>query len=92
MSKNQELKLERHEKAEAFRRQIALVGERKQAINSLLAKTSYDEADEQKIKILFNRISLAEGCEKEYTALVVRLYEDEHLGKRAQEFYKRWNA
>ena len=85
-------KEERHAKAEAFRRRIAFCGERKQAIRSLLAKEAYDEGDEQEIKILLNRVSLAEGCEAEYMSLVERLYNDEALRARAQEFYKRWHA
>ena len=89
-----EKKQERHERAEAFRQQIALIGERKEAIRGLIAKTSYDEADEQRIQILFSRVSLAEGCVTEYMSLIEHLYKNENAGlrKRAEEFYKRWNA
>ena len=87
-----EQKQERHERAEAFRRQIALPGERREAIQSLIAKDSFDEADEQRIKILFSRVSLAEGCGKEYMDLIERLYKDDRLRDRAHEFYKRWQA
>ena len=82
----------RHERAEAFRQQIANVGERKEAIMTLVDKESFDDADVQRIKILLNRVSLAEGCGKEYTALINRLYKDDSLRARARDFYKRWNA
>lgn len=83
---------ERHERAEVFRRQIALPNQRKEAIRSLIAKGEFDDADEQRIKILFSRVSLAEGCESEYMSLIERLYKDDSLRQRAHEFYKRWHA
>lgn len=85
-------KISRHQRAEAFRQQIALPNQRKEAIRTLIAKKSYDEADEQRIKILFNKVSLAEGCEKEYMALIEHLYRDERMQPLAREFYKRWHA
>ena len=85
-------KEQRHERAEAFRRQIAFPGQRREAIRSLISKTSYDESDELRIKILFNKVSLTEGCEAEYMALIERLYKEDALRPRAHEFYKRWHA
>ena len=85
-------KEERHERAEIFRRQIAFPNQRKEAIRSLVNKSQYDAADEQRIKILFSRVSLAEGCETEYMMLIERLYKDDSLRNRAHEFYKRWHA
>ena len=82
----------RHERAEAFRQQIQWPNQRKEAIRTLVEKEHFDEADEQRIKILFNKVSLAEGCEQEYMKLIERLYRDESLQPRAREFYKRWHA
>lgn len=82
----------RHERAEAFRQQIALIGERKEAIMALVGKESFDEADKQRVTILLSRVSLAGGCEKEYSLLINRLSKDDSLKAKARDFYKRWNA
>lgn len=85
-------KQQRHEKAEQFRLQIAFPNQRKEAIRSLIAKNNYDESDVQRIKILFSRVSLAEGCENEYMSLIEHLYKDDSMRERAHQFYKRWHA
>jgi len=85
-------KIERHEMAECFRHQIARPTQRKEAIQTLLQKESYDESDKLRVKLLFKRVSFAEGCETEYLMLVERLYKDDALRPIASEFYRRWMA
>ena len=85
-------KEERHQKSEEFRAQIKFPAQRAEAIRSLISKEKFDEVDQLRISILFNKVSNASGCEQEYKQLIVRLYDDSDLREKASDFYKRWNA
>ncbi len=85
-------KKQRHEIAENFRRQIVMPSQRAEAIRSILAKPSFDESDKVRIGVLLHKVSNAMGCDKEYNQLIARLYQDDALRPKAEEFYKRWNA
>lgn len=85
-------KEERHKKAELFREQISRPAHRREAILGLISKKTYDESDILRLKILFNKVSLAEGCDGEYKKLIVRLYQEDPLRPMAEDFFKRWNA
>lgn len=77
-----------HQKAEEFRRQIALPVQRNSAISELLTKSSYDESDKLRIKILFQKKGYLEGCKDNYKLLIAKVMTigDEKLAKKATTF------
>lgn len=79
-----------HEKAEEFRRQIALPVQRNSAISELLTKSEYDESDKLRINILFQKKAYLEGCKDTYKLLVakVKTTGDDKLIKKATAFIK----
>ena len=83
---------ERHEKCEEFRAQIKSRAQRAEEIKKLTVKTSYDETDMLRLTILLHKTDYAIGCEKEYKQLIVHLYQNEQMQKKAQEFYRRWTT
>ena len=85
-------KLTRHQKAEQFRREIAVTTRRISVIEELVNKQSYDEADKMHIRELFRKTDHAMGCEAEYRKLIAHLYQFPELQPKAREFYKRWTA
>ena len=87
-----EKKEKRHTIADNFRRQIESASQRAEAIKTLMAKQIFDESDQIRIRELLRRTDYAISCEKEYTQLISRLYQDDTLRSKAEEFYKRWNA
>jgi len=82
----------RHELAENFRQQIEWPAQRAEAIRSILAKSSFDESDKLRIKILLSKLSYAQGCDQEYVNLINRIYYDAEWHKDAKSFYRRWTA
>ena len=81
----------KHAKAEQFRAQIKSSAQRKAAINELMGKTSYDEVDELRIKILLSKLDLTVGCENEYRKLVVHLATIPSWQSTAVNFYRKWH-
>ncbi len=77
-----------HQKAEEFRRQIALPVQRNSAIGELLTKSSYDESDKLRIKILFQKKGYLEGCKDNYRLLIAKVMNlgDENLAEKATTF------
>lgn len=86
----------RHEKAEQFRQEIALPGQRAAAIRNIVAKDVYDETDNLRIRILLQKPDYVAGCKSEYGLLLRRLIEpsnsDESLKETAKKLFKRWFA
>lgn len=87
-------KEKRHEKAESFRREIALPAQRAQAIRDLTSKKSYDESDELRLTILLQKTDYLQGCESEYAALVSKVagVGSEKMKSKALDFFKRWHG
>lgn len=63
----------RHEKAEDFRKQIKLPSQRMAQIEEFLQKEQYDEMDELRIKLLFQKLSYLDGCESAYRRLLTKI-------------------
>ena len=84
----------RHLIAENFRRQIEMPTQRSEAVRTLLAKESFDESDKIRIKELLRKTSYADPCEDDYLKLIARLCNsgDNEFKRRAEDFYRRWNA
>ncbi|MBQ7659553.1 MAG: hypothetical protein IJS26_02260 [Alphaproteobacteria bacterium] len=82
----------RHEIAEQFRQQIERPMQRAEAIRTLIAKPEFDESDKMRIRELLRRVDYADPCEQEYMELLARLFKEDSLRPKAEEFYKRWNA
>ena len=85
-------KTERHLRAEKLRKKISTQAYRREIINEIIAKESYDETDRLCIKILLNKLINVEGCESEYKKLIAHLYQWADLKNMAEDFYKKWNA
>lgn len=83
-------KKEKHQKAEEFRRQIALPVQRNSAISELLTKSSHDESDKLRLNILFQKKAYLEGCENNYKLLAARVATlgDDKLAKKATAFIR----
>ena len=87
-------KQKKHEKAEAFRREIAMPAQRAAAIRDLTSKTVYDESDELRLTILLQKTDYLQGCESEYAALVSKVAGagSEKMKSKALDFFKRWHG
>ena len=79
-------KQERHACAIDFRERIGHTSQRAQAVRELSNKEDFDEADEVRISILFNKPGYAVGCELEYMTLCQRLSKDPRFENRAKAF------
>lgn len=84
-------KIQKHEKAEEFRRLILQTSARKAQIEEFLEKETYDEADLLRLKILFQKASYFTGCELAYRKLMAKLQDAEpELQAMIQPFQKRF--
>ena len=81
-------KTEKHKRAAAFRALIVRSAQRSHAINELVAKTSFDEADKVRIIVLFQKKQYVEGCRDGYVQLIKKIEQsgDESLIKKAKSF------
>lgn len=86
--------MKNHEKAEAFRKRIALSGQRVAEINNLLRKEQFDESDSLRATILFQKAAYLSGCEEQYKQLIthVRLMGNEALIAKSQSFANKLNC
>ncbi len=86
--------MKNHEKAEAFRKRIALSGQRVAEINALLKKEQFDESDKLRATILFQKAAYLSGCEEQYKQLIthVRLMGNEALIAKTKGFASKLNC
>lgn len=86
-------KEKKHQKAESFRQEIASSANRQQFINALLSKKSFDESDQLRITILFQKQAYLCGCEQAYQALIkkIHLQGDASLISKTAKFSKKLN-
>lgn len=82
------MKKERHERAEAFRRQIVLPVQRNIVIKEFLRKEAFDDSDKQRIRLLFQKAAYLENCEEGYRQLIEKInnQNDEKLKQVALPF------
>lgn len=82
------MKKERHERAEAFRRQIVLPVQRNIVIKEFLSKEAFDDSDKQRIRLLFQKAAYLENCEEGYRQLIEKInnQNDEKLKQVALPF------
>lgn len=81
-------KAEKHQRANAFRAQIVRTAQRNHAINELVSKSSFDEADKLRVTVLFQKSQYIEGCRDGYVKLIKKVEQsgDEALIKKAKSF------
>jgi hypothetical protein len=86
-------KTKKHQKADATRQLIASEATRRQMLNELVTKTSWDESDILRVVLLCNKPSLVEGCEEEYKKLLTKIaaHSDDNLISKAEKVAKRLN-
>ena len=86
--------MKKHSMAEAFRKRIALSGQRAVEITNLLKKEKFDESDNLRATILFQKAAYLSGCEEQYKQLIthVRLMGNEALIAKSQSFANKLNC
>ena len=86
--------MKKHSMAEAFRKRIALSGQRAVEITNLLKKEKFDESDNLRATILFQKAAYLSGCEEQYKQLIthVRLMGNEALIAKTKGFASKLNC
>lgn len=81
-------KTEKHQRASAFRAQIAQPAQRNHAISEIISKAELDESDKVRITVLFQKRQYAEGCREGYIRLIKKVEQsgDETLIAKAKNF------
>lgn len=81
-------KLEKHQRANAFRAQIVRSTQRNHAISELINTPLWDEADKLRVMVLFQKSQYVEGCQDGYARLIEKVERcgDEALIKKAKTF------
>lgn len=81
-------KEKKHSKAEKLRSQFVLPGQRKAAIWELLKKNTFDQNDQLRLTVLFQKVAYLNGCEKLYRALIchVRAKSDKNMIAKTKRF------
>lgn len=87
-------KTKRHQKATEFRRLITLPAQRMAQIRELLEKECFDESDQLRLLILFQKTDYINGCESDYRKLIakINIVGDTQLINKSKPFANRLNA